>query len=174
MNTVKKLYPIFMIALFTAAISACKHNDDPKPDHHPATNPLDSVRTLFTGMWKFQSVTVTQNSTTATTSNCARTQLADAGFTTDDWRLADEQEITFRQGDVVNYYNICTTATYVMNVTAAQNEDGTVNVVFTEPEGQYVTQKFVIREGDITPTTFKASAINTYAYTVVYVFERSK
>lgn len=168
MKTLKSIFPLAIVGMLLVA--GCRKDADPGPDPHHVN--LDSAKAMLVQQWTFNSVTLTEGSTTATSKDCAKAEFASAGFPDDNWRLADEQVIVFKSTTLAAYHNICTGYDVDMKVTSSENHDGSVNISFIDPSGIYTQQNFQIASSEISKTQFTATGLNTYGYTITYVFTR--
>jgi len=166
-----------LFAVLAITFSNCSKSGDPTPS---STGPvvvsnLDQVKATLKGVWTFKDVTVTQISTgkSATTSTCAKTELAVAGlFTNTNWKSVTVEPIyTFSGINNVSAFYPClppSSSQTDPNITwtLIQNSDGTVT--FTLSQGD----TFIINVSDISPNLIKASKVNTLGYVVVNQFTR--
>lgn len=174
---------LFSLILMVSVLflASCSKTDDPTPSApNTPTTPttptvqtnLDKVKATLVGTWTFQSVKVTEISTSksATTSTCAKTELKAAGlFTNTTWQnITPLPNFTYVSTTSVNVNYPCLVGspTSTESITLVENSDGTVTMTIPNQNS------YKVNPSDITTTSIKANLVNANGYIVEYQFKR--
>jgi hypothetical protein len=182
-TTMKNLFSLILM-VSVLFLASCSKSDDPTPTTPTVQTNLDKVKATLVGTWTFQSVKVTEISTSksATTSTCDRTELKDAKFTAglkkDVWiDLTPQFNFVYSSATSAQGSNRCASAGSPYNISIVENADKTVNV--TLDAGGNAKQVYNVNINDITATTIKGILISnadnissTNGYRVEYEFKR--
>lgn len=165
----KNLFSLILMVSVLFLASCSKSTDDPTPTVQ--TN-LDKVKATLGGTWTFQSVKVTEISTSksATTSICTKTELNASGlFTNKTWQIITPlPNFTYVSTTSVNINYPCLVGspTSTESITLTENSDGTVNMTISNQNS------YKVNPSDITTTSIKANLVNSNGYLIEYQFKR--